>query len=275
MKDEIEYKLLPIGTRIYNRGDNANISHYGTITGIEISKWGINYEITSDASAERNAYLIPKCMIKDVDTGDGLSRIVTESKKMTLDKKQIIEFPYGVIPDPEIEESIIIEKGAIVNIPYLILNTRGSHPCAYIGVYPYSPLYGIHYRHISNFVTCHGGLTYSDCGTRIGIQCPLWIFGWDYAHCDDFTWSERFPTPKNGQKKWTIPEIKEEIEKVISDFTEIELFAGAIEQNVKTELWDNCLTPTQEPLMQGGLSTEPLRQSAHSAAIAYWKQRLR
>lgn len=71
---------LPLGTRVYNRGDIANREHWGTITRYHPRrKYGpAQYEITPDKDAERQPYSVPVCMVHDEDRGNGLTRIVTE-----------------------------------------------------------------------------------------------------------------------------------------------------------------------------------------------------
>ena len=67
---------LAIGTRIYNRGDVANMEHFGAITGHNLSKWGDQVQITPE-DADIKSYWVPLCMIHNVDSGNGTTRIVT------------------------------------------------------------------------------------------------------------------------------------------------------------------------------------------------------
>ena len=70
---------MKIGTRVYNRGDMANLEHWGTITKIIPNKMFYEeVEITPDPDADRGPYRVPTAMISNVDKGNGLTRIVTE-----------------------------------------------------------------------------------------------------------------------------------------------------------------------------------------------------
>ena len=74
-------KTLLVGTRIYNRGDIANPDHYGTITAVTSTEWGVQYHITPDPDSTRTQpYWVQKLTISPVDTGNGFSRIVTEAE---------------------------------------------------------------------------------------------------------------------------------------------------------------------------------------------------
>lgn len=71
--------LLPIGTRIYNHGDQCNQEHFGTITDINTDRWGTQYEITPDADSDRDKpYWIPPIMFSPAYLGHGGTRFVTE-----------------------------------------------------------------------------------------------------------------------------------------------------------------------------------------------------
>lgn len=82
------YNQLSIGQRIYNRGDMANVEHFGTITRlVPAGRFADVVEITPDEGSERGAYRISSAMISDVDLGHGGTRIVTvEARKAYLDK---------------------------------------------------------------------------------------------------------------------------------------------------------------------------------------------
>lgn len=70
---------LPIGTRVFNRGDMANLEHWGTITEIIRSeRFYDEYRITPDMNAERSPYTVPLISVYTVDKGHGGTRIVTE-----------------------------------------------------------------------------------------------------------------------------------------------------------------------------------------------------
>ena len=67
---------LPIGTRIYNHGDQWASAHYGEIIGVR----GDHYQIISD---EGEAYYYPIRDIGDIDEGSAGERIVTETAHHT------------------------------------------------------------------------------------------------------------------------------------------------------------------------------------------------
>ena len=74
-------ETLPVGTRVYNRGDMANAEHFGAITSVRANEWGTQYEITPDPDSESiGPYWVPSAIISPVDLGNGLSRIVTEEE---------------------------------------------------------------------------------------------------------------------------------------------------------------------------------------------------
>jgi hypothetical protein len=71
---------LPIGTRIYNAGDMANLPHFGTITAHRLHpRWSAEVEITPDADAERDPYTIPPSAFSFTYRGHGGTRLVTEA----------------------------------------------------------------------------------------------------------------------------------------------------------------------------------------------------
>jgi len=82
----MKYNELSIGQRLYNRGDMANIDHWGTITRIE-PPGRFSDQIHIQADDDRRAYCVPACAISDVDKGNGLTRIVTKEARETYIKK--------------------------------------------------------------------------------------------------------------------------------------------------------------------------------------------
>jgi len=69
---------IEIGQRIYNRGDMANIPHFGTITKIKTSdRFSDMIEITPDNDIDRDPYWVYPSGITDYDLGHGGTRIVT------------------------------------------------------------------------------------------------------------------------------------------------------------------------------------------------------
>lgn len=67
--------MLTESTRIFYRGDMANMEDLGTIARAYSDKWGRFYDITLDDG--RNILGLPAIMVKTKDTGNGLSRFVT------------------------------------------------------------------------------------------------------------------------------------------------------------------------------------------------------
>ena len=64
----------PVGTRIYNHGDTANVEHSGTITRAWTDRWGSHYEIQIDDEDEaenypQHRYTIPAIMVSPVYKG--------------------------------------------------------------------------------------------------------------------------------------------------------------------------------------------------------------
>ena len=68
------------GTRIFNHGDMANWSHFGTITKITTDRWGTHLHITPDneEGSERGSYTVSMSMLSKEYRGHSGTRIVTE-----------------------------------------------------------------------------------------------------------------------------------------------------------------------------------------------------
>ena len=64
-----------------------------------------------------------------------------------------------------------------------VVNTRGSHPCAYIQFPGIEKVENYDYFHLDCGV--HGGFTFLGDLEHLGLN-GLWL-GWDYAHCGDYT----------------------------------------------------------------------------------------
>ena len=79
---------LTIGTRIYNHGDMANPSYFGTITGMNDN----HYEITPD-DCGKPAWVL-KAMVSPEFKGHSGTRIVTEAAYHAWRDKRMIEV-YG------------------------------------------------------------------------------------------------------------------------------------------------------------------------------------
>ena len=62
----------------------------------------------------------------------------------------------------------------------VVLHTRGSHYCAYLGVPDGHPLAGFDYDRVP--LDVHGGLTFAG---RFSDMGGWWFYGWDYAHLGD------------------------------------------------------------------------------------------
>lgn len=75
---------LQVGIRIFNHGDMANPSHFGTITEVAADQWSVRYRIMPDAplyEGDREApYWIPAALLSERYLGHGGTRIVTESE---------------------------------------------------------------------------------------------------------------------------------------------------------------------------------------------------
>ncbi len=98
-----------------------------------------------------------------------------------------------------------------------VVNTRGSHPCAYIQFPGIEKVENYNYFYLECGV--HGGFTFLGDLDHLGLN-GLWL-GWDYAHCGDYTQPAQFDpkmfeqyllgTFDSDEKKWTTEEITEEV----------------------------------------------------------------
>lgn len=71
---------LKVGDRIYNAGDMANPSHFGTVSKVENDAYGTRYTIHPDYDPEAEApwpYVISAASLSPVYKGHGGTRIVT------------------------------------------------------------------------------------------------------------------------------------------------------------------------------------------------------
>lgn len=82
-------------------------------------------------------------------------------------------------------ESVFEHKG----LWCAVLLQHLGHRCGYVGVPKTHKDYGKGYEDIGDFISCHGGLTFS---SREEFEeypskdhTDLWWFGWDYAHYMD------------------------------------------------------------------------------------------
>lgn len=112
----------------------------------------------------------------------------------------------------------VLYHGTIDGFECVIVNTRGSHPCAYINV-PKSVLDKYENPELDYdkwFADCHGGFTYASTKAPAidSEETGFWL-GWDYAHCDDYTCvvidgKAMFPA-KPWEKMWTTAEVLENV----------------------------------------------------------------
>lgn len=120
-----------------------------------------------------------------------------------------------------------VMRGEKDGYKWYIFSIKGSHPCAYVAIDKKHPYYKVDFENkLSDIV--HGGITYNEetLNDIIDEDDGLWVFGWDYAHFDDyvnFSLDCFSLMPMGGQdwgesdgKKWSIDEIKEDIYSFIS-----------------------------------------------------------
>lgn len=104
----------------------------------------------------------------------------------------------------------ILDSGTCRGFNYFIISF-GTHPCCYVEIPKQHECYGKHYDEID--IDCHGGLTFSsDHVIAIDETGEKWFIGWDFAHLDDYFYSNDYFT-REGHK-WTTEELKEEVRKV-------------------------------------------------------------
>ena len=96
-------KMLEVGTRIYNHGDMANPSHFGTISRVIVDhKWGSWYEITPDAGEERTApYRIPIGIMSPHFSGHHGTRFVTEEEYKRWRAERLAEMQAAMVRKPK------------------------------------------------------------------------------------------------------------------------------------------------------------------------------
>lgn len=107
-----------------------------------------------------------------------------------------------------------LARGSVDGYEFEVIS-YGSHPCAYVKVPKHHPFSFHQYLEIESVISVHGGLTYSgERGEHNG-----WWFGWDYAHCEDYT--AALLGDMDG-KQWTTQEIVDACLDVISQFKALE-----------------------------------------------------
>ena len=100
----------------------------------------------------------------------------------------------------------------------VVLNVRGTHPCAYVSMSLSDELAekilkldcSYYYFGTSNDSYVHGGFTYGEFGKPFKddkIRDSFWL-GWDYAHLGDY-YAGGLPC-SSYEKQWTTEEIVEE-----------------------------------------------------------------
>lgn len=92
---------LTTGTRIYNHGDMANPSHFGTITKAWRDRGGSHYEIMpdthhADSPTDRDKYTVSAGMISLTFEGHSGTRIVTEDAYNEWREERLAELRTGV-----------------------------------------------------------------------------------------------------------------------------------------------------------------------------------
>lgn len=77
------------GTRVFNRGDMANLEHWCIVRAImPATKYGSEQVMLMEESDPCHVYWIPTSAISNVDNGTGRTRFVTEAAFKALRKAQ-------------------------------------------------------------------------------------------------------------------------------------------------------------------------------------------
>ena len=113
-------------------------------------------------------------------------------------------------------EREILEQGTYKGYNYKIIS-YGWHPCAYIEIPNTDKLYNKNYYDVD--IECHCGLTYGDFRDfGDGIK---FYYGWDYAHCFDYSGINNVELNATC-KKWTTQEILNEVFIAIDSLIKLE-----------------------------------------------------
>lgn len=140
----------------------------------------------------------------------------------------MLEMIYGDKEAVDNRSKVLFHE-TIDGVEAVILNVRGSHPCAYINVPKenwevFLKREGIDSSTDATYIEdifeiyVHGGITYSgDVLPSKVLNIPGNWLGWDYAHCDDFTWNQFSHTPKDYEHAWKTKEIYDEIVEAIKE----------------------------------------------------------
>jgi len=119
--------------------------------------------------------------------------------------------------------SDILHEGECLGIPFMIINCRHDHPCAYLKVPEGSKYVGMDYTKIP--LECHGGITYAG-EYPLPVEDPnkmpkgYWI-GWDYNHLGDFSAIRSHYGWGTLGKKWTTKEVYDELKEVALQFVKL------------------------------------------------------
>ena len=112
----------------------------------------------------------------------------------------------------------IVLQNTYKNYTYLITFNSAFY-CAYIIIPPSHPYFCLDYELLN--ISCHGGLTFSDCHYLIN----QWCIGWDYGHAGDWNYDlpDYMQTSLLGTfHKWTLKEIELECFNVIEQLINAE-----------------------------------------------------
>ena len=107
----------------------------------------------------------------------------------------------------------VLYNGEYIGHKFVIISL-GSHPTAYVE----------NKMAITDYCDCrldnvkvHGGFTYCDTGYWSSeSKKTLWL-GWDYAHCNDYYYTD----PPYPGKQWTTAEIYDEVKSVINQIIKL------------------------------------------------------
>lgn len=116
--------------------------------------------------------------------------------------------------------SVLLYSGQVKGHRVAIINTFGTHPCAYVEV---------NNRINENDISCHGGITYIDGKLLlVGKANPekVWI-GWDYAHLGDYR------PPAKGYKHLYRGYVKHTTEEVYRDIIDVVKQVRKLEANYR------------------------------------------
>lgn len=69
--------------------------------------------------------------------------------------------------------------------PCVVLFQSMGYRCGYVGLTKENRFYGKEYSSIDDYISCHGGLTYSSNKLILQEDTDLWWIGFDCAHCFD------------------------------------------------------------------------------------------